>query len=765
MKIFKPIGSKERFLEMFQGVNKTSLNEVAVNVMQTGTQLIEKAFEELKNKQASVKQTNTQTVGDENYVEIVTNDNEGNEITFTFKVNSTESDLDGVYDVNNGVLSKFKIKSRTLNVEMPENMKAVQEFNGNYGSEIIDVVTEFSNFETDTISVDNENEDEVYAEAVKLIDKVPYKKGSEEIQTHKAYADQKPTNPEVRVDSDELQTFVKEMQDFVDIVDAEEDPFALPPDYTMADLPKDPDVADPYDMIDTDYNGAEASPEEQAVFSQAYDNLVAAGNQAPTTIEIENEVNRLQGNVKPIEKTRAIPKGAEPFYESTDQDKYEDVVFMQGEEADEALEILRNQGEEAALQYLMQWHDSGNHMGNAELGHGSSDQTFEKDGYIMSWSFPLNYIGLQYESSGLDEETKKNDYPDQIGKRFKPKDQMPKKKKKPQYTVKLGEESEIPKEYWGNPEDELKENDEPQDDGMSLEPRGDEIEQVSQEKEEMGDMLAGGLADDKVAAEFDPEQIAMGIKVEMEHTDDPKIALEIAMDHLTEIPDYYTHLDKMEKDVETNGAGSTDPINPSGCLPPEMYGDEESVGDRDNELSDELLGYKPHNVQDYATEEMDYAAREKDYWNKEYHKQDQEKEHPLADILDTDGTEDDLSKQNTGEKGVNRALEGQNLAEEDGFDEYAGEIGDRYQDGEGNQFTVRDKVNGGVTLQGQGGEKEIATRDIGFLKKLSEEKVVKKEIITEEQIKTARQALNKRGLNEGMTKKEAVRILIKHNIR
>ena len=80
MKIFKPIGSKERFLEMFQGINKTSLNEVAVNVMQSGTQLIEKAFEELRNKQANVKQTNTQAVGDENYVEIVTNDNEGNEI-------------------------------------------------------------------------------------------------------------------------------------------------------------------------------------------------------------------------------------------------------------------------------------------------------------------------------------------------------------------------------------------------------------------------------------------------------------------------------------------------------------------------------------------------------------------------------------------------------------------------------------------------------------------------------------------------------------
>ena len=37
--------------------------------------------------------------------------------------------------------------------------------------------------------------------------------------------------------------------------------------------------------------------------------------------------------------------------------------------------------------------------------------------------------------------------------------------------------------------------------------------------------------------------------------------------------------------------------------------------------------------------------------------------------------------------------------------------------------------------------------------------------INEEQVKLARRALNKRGLNEGMTKKEAVQILIKHNIR
>jgi len=46
---------------------------------------------------------------------------------------------------------------------------------------------------------------------------------------------------------------------------------------------------------------------------------------------------------------------------------------------------------------------------------------------------------------------------------------------------------------------------------------------------------------------FDPEQIKMGIEVEKEHTDNEDIALQIAKDHLAEIPDYYTRLKKMEK--------------------------------------------------------------------------------------------------------------------------------------------------------------------------------------------------------------------------
>jgi hypothetical protein len=47
-------------------------------------------------------------------------------------------------------------------------------------------------------------------------------------------------------------------------------------------------------------------------------------------------------------------------------------------------------------------------------------------------------------------------------------------------------------------------------------------------------------------------QLAMGKKIEHEHTSNMGKATEIAMDHLSEFPDYYTRLIKMEKEVEKN---------------------------------------------------------------------------------------------------------------------------------------------------------------------------------------------------------------------
>ena len=53
-------------------------------------------------------------------------------------------------------------------------------------------------------------------------------------------------------------------------------------------------------------------------------------------------------------------------------------------------------------------------------------------------------------------------------------------------------------------------------------------------------------------SEFDAKELALGIKTEMEHTDDKEEAKSIARDHLLEIPDYYTRLLKMEKELKEN---------------------------------------------------------------------------------------------------------------------------------------------------------------------------------------------------------------------
>jgi hypothetical protein len=63
------------------------------------------------------------------------------------------------------------------------------------------------------------------------------------------------------------------------------------------------------------------------------------------------------------------------------------------------------------------------------------------------------------------------------------------------------------------------------------------------------DRLAGGLADGKAITGYDLDELLTGIKFEMEHTNDRFIALEIATDHLERIPDYYSRLRRLEREV------------------------------------------------------------------------------------------------------------------------------------------------------------------------------------------------------------------------
>jgi hypothetical protein len=72
---------------------------------------------------------------------------------------------------------------------------------------------------------------------------------------------------------------------------------------------------------------------------------------------------------------------------------------------------------------------------------------------------------------------------------------------------------------------------------------------VGADSEEWVDQLPGGLADDKKPLDFDIEALKDGIYVELEHVNDREIAMEIAMDHLTEDPQYYTKLRTIESSV------------------------------------------------------------------------------------------------------------------------------------------------------------------------------------------------------------------------
>jgi len=104
----------------------------------------------------------------------------------------------------------------------------------------------------------------------------------------------------------------------------------------------------------------------------------------------------------------------------------------------------------------------------------------------------------------------------------------------------------------------FKENPEPSDEGEGGVHAFAEKEGINPHEFEeaiyaiLGSFFGAGYANEKGFTEedADPEQLEMGIEVEMEHTSDPLIAKRIALDHLSEITDYYTRLAKMEAEAE-----------------------------------------------------------------------------------------------------------------------------------------------------------------------------------------------------------------------
>ena len=516
MKINKPVGSKERLFEMVEKVNKVQLNET---FNQDG--VLKLAFRELQNNQLNIEPKDT---GDDNVVELLGTDKQGNTIGFIFSVDFITGDQDGVFDVTSVEMTNFSFDdvSGGEPIEMGEN--ELRQFNTQFANELIEVVGDYVE------AAQPKAVDELYEEAIKKIDSYPFGGTPRTMQTGKAYADEKPTNPKVRVSSPELDKFVVD------------EAIMVKPD-TLNTGQRYFDKLDP----------------------KIKDNIIMAA---------KNFVNQ-----------QLAAQGMQSF--DIPQDKYRE-------------EIKR--------------------VATAHLEQHLTQMNEE------------------------DDKKEKGDYPDQMGKKFKPKNQMPKKKRKPQSVVKLTEDFDDD-DYLDLPDMDIpddkramkaaksdiardnvvdKETDVDSDDTYDFvfneEPELDfsnigngigaggvaeevDVEKIEVDKEEVGDEIEGGKADDKLPAEFDPEQIGMGIKIEMEHTKDPMIAIEIAMDHLTEIPDYYTRLKQMEDDAKKNGAGSTDPMNPSGCLPDGMFMDKKDDESEDEELTDRLLGYEPKNVGDEVEDE------------------------------------------------------------------------------------------------------------------------------------------------------------------
>lgn len=82
--------------------------------------------------------------------------------------------------------------------------------------------------------------------------------------------------------------------------------------------------------------------------------------------------------------------------------------------------------------------------------------------------------------------------------------------------------------------------------------------------------IPGGLSEGMVPSDFNKKSLKRGTKVEMEHTTDPKIAQEIAMDHLVEDPKYYSKLARMEKNPTSDWGLIESEFQPNPVQEPEV---------------------------------------------------------------------------------------------------------------------------------------------------------------------------------------------------
>ena len=85
--------------------------------------------------------------------------------------------------------------------------------------------------------------------------------------------------------------------------------------------------------------------------------------------------------------------------------RWVNVVFLQGSEADEVLDLIDVEGVQAGIAHLAQWdfgdETTGAAFMNGEVYHelpaGQWDRSFEADGYVLTYNPQMGYVGLVRE--------------------------------------------------------------------------------------------------------------------------------------------------------------------------------------------------------------------------------------------------------------------------------------------------------------------------------------------------------------------------------
>jgi hypothetical protein len=72
---------------------------------------------------------------------------------------------------------------------------------------------------------------------------------------------------------------------------------------------------------------------------------------------------------------------------------YREIVFLQGSEADESIEILNDKGKEAAIQHLANY-DYGKGEIMKSTPCGTADRIFQAGQYVMAVNFGIPYVSL-----------------------------------------------------------------------------------------------------------------------------------------------------------------------------------------------------------------------------------------------------------------------------------------------------------------------------------------------------------------------------------